>query len=136
MTKLINILRVIWISGVFALAVSPLFAQSSETTLKSVVTAISKGDAAALGKNFQESVEITLPGSDATFSAQQAQFVLKDFFGKYPVSSFKLIHEGTSGTTFYATGTYQSAKGNFDVNIFLKKTGENYALTQLRFEEE
>ncbi|HEX2898883.1 MAG TPA: DUF4783 domain-containing protein, partial [Bacteroidia bacterium] len=62
--------------------------------------------------------------------------VLKEFFAKNAPKSFSVIHKGNSGTTNYATGTFVSAGGTYDTNIFLKNVGGVYKVIQLRFEAE
>lgn len=111
-------------------------AQSPDAVFEQISGAISKGDAAAVATHFNTTVEVTLPGADQAYSAQQASFVLKDFFAKNAVKSFKVVHKGSSGTTWYATGVYTASTGNFDSNIFVKKIGEKFLITQLRFEGE
>ena len=101
-----------------------------------IAAAIQAGNADALSAFLQTSVEITLPGADQSYSAQQATFVLKDFFAKNPPKSFQVVHKGNSGATNYATGTYVSATGSFDTNIFLKSVGGVFKVSQLRFEAE
>jgi hypothetical protein len=101
-----------------------------------IAAAIQAGNAEALTGYMLSPVELTLPGADQAYSAQQATFVLKDFFAKYPPVSFSVIHKGNSGTTNYATGTYASKAGKFDTNIFLKNAGGVYKVSQLRFEAE
>lgn len=111
-------------------------AQGPEPALKAVSAAISAGDAEALAKHFHTSVEITVPGTDNTFSSKQATFVMKEFFESHPVSSFRVVHKGNSGATYYATGTCSTENEEFDTNLFLKKIGDKFLLTQVRFEAE
>ncbi len=111
-------------------------AQTPDAVFGKITTAIQGGNADALSALLQSPVEITLPGADQAYSAQQASFVLKEFFKKYPPKSFKVLHKGNSGPTHYATGSYTSSGGTFDTNIFLKKVDNTFKVTQLRFEAE
>ena len=79
-------------------------------------------------------MEITVPGAGSSYSAQKAKYVLQGFFVRYPPIRFSLAHEGTTGATHYATGSYVSGGGTFDTNIFLKKVNDVYKVTELRFE--
>lgn len=101
-----------------------------------IAAAIQAGNADALSAYLQSPVELTLPGADQAYSAQQATFVLKEFFAKNAPKSFQVIHKGNSGATNYATGTFVSGGGTYDTNIFLKNVGGVYKVTQLRFEVE
>jgi hypothetical protein len=111
-------------------------AQNPDDVFTKVTSAIQAGNAEALSALLQSPVEITLPGADQAYSAQQATFVIKDFFAKFPPKSFKVLHKGNSGPTHYATGSYVSANGTFDANIFLKKVDAGFKVSQLRFEAE
>lgn len=111
-------------------------AQTPDDVFGKITTAIQGGNAEALSALLVSPVEITLPGADQAYSAQQASFVLKEFFAKYPPKSFKVMHKGNSGPTHYATGSYVSGKGTFDTNIFVKKVENKLMVTQLRFEAE
>lgn len=109
-------------------------AQTPTTQFKAIAGAIKAGDADALAKYFNSSLEVTLPGVDKTFSAKQATFVLKDFFTTQGVKSFQMLHTGSSGATNYMTGLCVTGKGEYDSNIFLKKIGNDFLITQIRFE--
>ena len=111
-----------------------LQAQIPTGTFSSIGAAIKASDADALSKHFNSSLEVTLPDVDKTFSAQQATFVLKDFFSNHQVRSFQVMHKGNSGATHYMTGLCVTAKGEYDTNVFLKKFGDKYQITQIRFE--
>jgi hypothetical protein len=112
-------------------------AQSTpDEAFSKISAAIQAGNADAMAAFMQSPVEITLPGADQAYSAQQATFVLKEFFKKNAPKSFSVIHKGNSGTTNYATGTYVSSGGTYDTNIFLKNVGGVYKVVQLRFEAE
>jgi hypothetical protein len=129
-----------------AFLIALLFAVMSTQDLKAqstpdeafgkIAAAIQAGNADALTAFMLSPVELTVPGADQAYSAQQATFVLKDFFAKHPPVSFSVIHKGNSGATNYATGTYVSKTGKFDANIFLKNVGGTYKMNQLRFEAE
>lgn len=112
------------------------FAQGPKETMAKVVSTVSQADASALAGFFNSTVEVTVPGEDNSFSDQQATFVMKEFFTKHPVKSIEVMHQGNSGSTYYATASTVTAKGNFDTNIFLKKIGDTFKVTAIRFEAE
>ena len=60
----------------------------------------------------------------------------KQFFAKHKIQSFRVAHKGNSGMTHYQTGFASTAKGKFDTNIFLKKVGEKFLITQIAFDPE
>ena len=111
-------------------------AQGPEKTMTEVTNAIGKANVELMSQHFNSSIEITVPGSDKTFSAKQASFVLKEFFTQHPIKSFEVMHQGSSGATYYATGVTYTSGEEFDTNIFLKKVDNKYVVTQIRFEVE
>jgi hypothetical protein len=111
--------------------------KAQTTDFNNIVSAIRLGDAKVLGKYFNSTLEVTLPGVDETFSAQQAVFVFEDFFKNQKERTFEMDHTGKSGTTDYMTGDFTVKKGanrtTYDTSIFMKKFGGKYLITQIRF---
>lgn len=100
------------------------------------VDAIRQGDAAKLSNHFSQKLEVSVPpNADGEYSKNQALFIFKEYFMNYPVKSFKLLHKGSSGKSYYAMGQYVSAKGRFDTNIFIKKSNGQYVIDEIRFEQ-
>ena len=98
---------------------------------------IQSGDASALAEYFNSSIDIVLPGTDKTFSKNQATQVIKDFFTKYPPKSFCIDHMGTSNDgSIYIIGTYNSTSATFSTYLLLKKSSGNLLIFQLQFEKE
>lgn len=113
-----------------------LTAQSSDQVFAAIEEAIQKGDAQALSKHFHTHVDITIGDKDVPYTSSQAFYVVREFFMNYHVRSFRIVHKGSSGNTFYAIGDYYSTRGKFDANIFLKKVNNTYKIEQLRFEQD
>ncbi len=109
-------------------------AQQPKAELAAISKAIKAGDAATLSTYFNTSVDVTVPASDESFSDKQATFVIKDFFADQGVKDFTLNHSGQSGITHYSTGLLTTGKGEFDTTVFLKKFGDKFLITQIRFE--
>jgi Domain of unknown function (DUF4783) len=110
-------------------------AQTADEVLNAVEASIRKGDAGALSAHLHTTVEVTIGDKDEVYSANQAKFVIEEFFMKNPVRSFTLMHRGSSGDTYYAVGAYVNGSGvSYDTNIFLKKVGSRYVVEQIRFE--
>lgn len=111
-------------------------AQSVDEIFAKIESAIRAGDAAALAAHFNSSVEVTIADKGQDYSRNQAQFVIKEFFQGAAVKSFGFAHRGNSGSTHYAVGNYVSARGTYDVNVFIKKYPEGYRIDQIRFDRE
>lgn len=109
-------------------------AKEPKAELAAISKAIKAGDAGTLSNYFNTSVDVTVPSADESFSDKQATFVIKDFFAEQGVKNFELNHTGQSGITHYSTGLLTTGKGEFDTTIFLKKFGDKFLITQIRFE--
>lgn len=84
--------------------------------------AIGKKDFERISKNFDETVEISFPSKEGSFSKIQAKFVLKEFFTDYPCTSFEHSYAGliSSRQSRYTIGDYKTDKGDFEVKINYK----------------
>ena len=109
-------------------------AQDVAAAVKGIEKAIAANDAPQLAKYMANEVEITINSKEEVFPKKQAEFVVKEFFMNYPVSNFRIIHEGNSSDTHYAVGEYVSSRGRYDTNIFIKRTAAGFQVEQLRFE--
>lgn len=100
-------------------------------------TSLAQANPKSLTKFFNEFVEINLNGEKGNYSRTQAEFVMKDFFRKYPPSGFELIHQGASKEGVkYAIGQYSHHKGSFRVYILIKQFKGDYLIDTLNFSEE
>lgn len=105
--------------------------------LNSTKTTLIQGNSKDLARNFNEMVEISFEGEKASYSKTQAEFVMKDFFRKYPPVKFEYIHEGSSKDGLkYAIGKYSYGQGSFRVYILIKLVKGNYLIDTLDFSEE
>jgi hypothetical protein len=120
---------------VFALITSLLSAQAD--IFSPMKDALKAGSAKEMVKHLNQSVDINLEGEINTYSKAQAEFVLRDFFKKYPVSDFTIEHTGSSKNGLqYAIGTYKSNKDQFTVLIRVKQTANVYLINEISFGKE
>ena len=127
------------LAAALLLALAPLGARAQATadeTFAQIEQAIRNADAPALARHFKPTVEVTIEDADQDYAKNQAQFVIKEFFVNYPVRAFSIVHKGVSGDTHYAVCTYESTRGAFDTNIFLKKQGGAFLVEHIRFERD
>ena len=110
---------------------------SSADVLDTISSNIRSGNAVALSEYFDASVDVTIIDKESVYSKAQAQMVVRDFFLKYPVKSFSLIHRGTSAEgSQYGIGTMVSSGGSFRVYFLVRnKTGVSL-IKELRFEKQ
>lgn len=99
--------------------------------------AIKAGSAKELSKYLNDMVELNFDGDKASYSKTQAEFVLKDFFKKYPPQDFQYIHQGSSKEGLkYAIGKYSFQGGTYRVYLLIKPQKGNFFIDQLDFSKE
>ncbi len=99
--------------------------------------ALKAGSAKELVKHVNQSVDINLEGEVNTYSKAQSEFVLRDFFKKYPASDFTIEHTGSSKSGLqYAIGNYKSNNEQFNVLIRVKQAGNVYLIHEISFVKE
>jgi hypothetical protein len=111
-------------------------AQSSVIT--NVRNAIKTGSSRELTRHFSDMVELNIEGKTGNYTKEQATFVLKEFFDKYPSNDFQYIHQGGSEDgTQYAIGRYTHDTGSFRVFMLVKQVNSNdYKVKLLNIAEE
>lgn len=97
---------------------------------------IKDGNIVGISKYFGQQTYFSLSnGISGYYSANQAYYVLEDFFKLYKVTSFKFDHIKTDKNSSYATGKYaydnKGKRSIAQVYISVKKIGNNWNITQL-----
>jgi hypothetical protein len=103
-------------------------------SIDEVVSAIKSGDAAAVAKHFDNTVEITMPDKSNNYSRSQAEMVLKDFFSTNGVKDFQVKHKGENAGSQYCIGTLITKNGSFRTTVFMKQKNDKQLLQEIRFE--
>ncbi len=117
-------------------ALIPLALAASDI-LDNIGMSIKSGNAASLAQYFDTTVDLTILEKESIYSRQQAQMVLQDFFTKNPVSSFNIIHRGSSAQgSSYGIGTLVAGGQSFRVYYFVKQKNEGYLIQEMRFERQ
>ncbi len=128
--------KLLYIGFIFIL---PLTVSANEWpgVIDDVVSAIKKGDASAVAKFLDSTVEITILDKESNYSKSQAEQVLKDFFSKNKPSSFTIKHDGGGKSTGeFVIGEYKSGFQTFRITIYLKQSGTSHVVRSLRIEKE
>ncbi|MGG9961591.1 DUF4783 domain-containing protein [Ferruginibacter sp. SUN106] len=103
-------------------------------SIDEVVNALRAGDAAQIAKYFDNTVEITMPDKSNNYSKNQAEIILKDFFGNNGVKGFEIIHKGENSGSQYCIGTLVTRNGSFRTTVFMKQKNDKQLLQEIRFE--
>ena len=115
------------------LLIVPCLAATSQN-MDSISKALSRGDVESLSTYFDENVEI----DDDFYDKSEAKSVVKKFFSKNPAKSFSLIHQGTSKgeDSKYFIGNLSAGSGTFRVYVYMKLSGSQPLIQELRFDKE
>lgn len=112
-------------------------AEAQNDVTNNAKVALKTGSSKELVKYFNNIVELSFDGEKSNYSKTQAEFVLKDFFKKYPPTEFEYIHQGASKEGLkYAIGKYTYSGGSFRVYILVKQFNGNYLIDTLDFSKE
>ena len=103
-----------------------------------IANSIRTGDAKQLATFFGNSIDLTIMEKENVYSNAQAEFILKDFFGKNPPKSFTILHKGSSPEgTQYAIGNLITSSGKtFRISFYIKNNNGKFVLQELRIETE
>jgi hypothetical protein len=125
-----------WVFTGFFILVSHLIWAQAEI-FEPMKDALKAGNAKELAKYFNQSVDINLEGEVNTYSKAQAEFVLREFFKKYPTSDFSIEHTGSSKSGLqYAIGNYKSNNDQFNVLLRVKQAANGYLVHEISFVKE
>lgn len=112
-------------------------AYGQDAVIDDAKTAIKSGSSKELSKYCNKVVEISFDGDKSTYSKTQAEFVLRDFFKKYPATDFEYIHQGASREGLrYAIGKYSYDNGSFRVYMLIKEFEGDFLIDTLDFSKE
>lgn len=112
-------------------------ASAQNEVINNVRDALKAGSSKELSKYLNNTVEISIDGEKASYSRNQAEFVLKDFFNNYPTRGFRYVHQGSSKEGLkYTVGTYSYDRGEFRVFMLIKQFGGNYLVDKIDFNRE
>lgn len=121
--------------GSFLAVSAPVKAQSE--VINNVRSAIKAGSSKELSKYLSDMVSLKIEGVQSNYSKTQAEYVLKDFFGKYRPNDFQYVHQGASeGGLKYAIGRYSYQGGSFRVVLRSKNMDGAYKVSSLDFTKE
>lgn len=110
------------------------YSQEGSKELEQIKLSIQAGNAQVLSDKFASMLEVKMDNEEASYSRNQALFVVKDFFRKHPPKSFQYNHRGNSpGGSIYVIGTYKSLRREYRVYIKLKKASGDFFIDTLEF---
>lgn len=111
---------------------------SYQASLSEISRAISAGDAEALGRFFDESVEIAVADEEDVYDKGKAISIVRNFFAQHKPRSFSQVHQGTSkgNESQYCIGNLVTDSATYRVYLYMQVSGGRYVIQELRFDEE
>ncbi|MBW6478024.1 MAG: DUF4783 domain-containing protein [Bacteroidales bacterium] len=103
-----------------------------------VSSAIRSGNARDVAKHFGSNVDLKFPGNEGTFSRNQAELIVRNFFTRNAPASFSVQHQGPSRDgSLYVIGNYRTSNGDaYRVYFLIKTISGNTVLHLLQFEKQ
>lgn len=122
----------------FLLLPALAFAEQGTPGLESISTALNSGDVETLSKYFSDNVEISIQDKEQIYPKAKATEVMRSFFDANKVKAFSQVHKGTSreNSDQYCIGNLSASTGNYRVYLYLKVTGSNMTIQEIRLDKE
>lgn len=122
----------------FLLLPALAFAKQGTPGLESISTALNTGDVETLSKYFSDNVEISIQDKEQIYTKAKATEVMRSFFEANKPKAFSQVHKGTSreNSDQYCIGNLSATTGNYRVYLYLKVTGSNMTIQEIRLDKE
>ena len=116
----------------------PLLSSFENANLANITKALSEGNADALGQYFDQTVEIAVLDKEDVYNKAQAINVVRKFFSENKPSSFSQVHKGAppNNDSQYCIGNLVAGGKTFRVYIYMKASGGQFLIQELRFDKE
>jgi hypothetical protein len=106
-----------------------------DASFVAVEQAFNREDAAKIVSYGKDKLLLQIQGKEGVYAQSQATQLLKDFFNRNPVSSFRFTFKGKeSDDAPLTTGTYTSKEESFRVIIKWKHIGSDLKIESLSVE--
>jgi hypothetical protein len=124
---------------IFFLLFAPViaFAHQGNPGLEVISNALNAGDVTTLSKYFADNVEISIMNKEQVYPKAKAADVVRSFFDSNKPKSFSQVHKGTSrgNNDQYCIGNLVATSGNFRVYLYLKVSGNNLVIQEMRLDK-
>ena len=123
----------VFAAGSYGFSLIPPADVSNEVSL-----AIRSGNARDVAKHFGPNVDLKFPGNEGTFSRNQAELIVRNFFSRNAPASFSVQHQGPSRDgSLYVIGNYRTKNGEtYRVYFLIKTISGSTVLHLLQFEKQ
>jgi len=119
------------------LLVVPALAFTVGDDIASIIKALNTGDATTLSTYFDSDVELSILDNEDIYSKAEASKIIQTFFADNATKSFEKAHSGQSrgNDSQYVIGNLTTSVGAYRVYIYMKVSGTNYLIQELRIDK-
>lgn len=111
------------------------FSHSSEAAFTNVEQAINNSDAAKVVSYGKDKILLQIQGKEGVYAQAQATQLLRDFFTRKPVSSFRFTFKSKATEDApLTTGTYNSKGESFRITIKWKRQNTDIRIESISIE--
>lgn len=112
------------------------FAPTADIPYADIERAFSNNDHKTLSNLGKDKMVVNVQGTEGVYSQSQAGLILKEFFSRYPCTSFGFTFKGKANSEgAFAIGNYQSKSSKFRVTIHVEQIGSGYRIESLSIEQ-
>ena len=102
-----------------------------------IAAAMRVGDAHGIAVHFDKNVDIKTEDKSITYSRNQGELVLREFFHNNMPRAFNIIHRGSSAKgAMYIIGTLETVHGNYRSFVYVKQISNKDLIEQMSFEKQ
>jgi len=113
---------------------NPPKVEREELSIESVISAIDSNSSSDLAKYFESSISLNVNGQQGSYSKNQAEIVIRDFFKKNPSQGFSIVYSSETNPSLSSfIGDYLSGEGTFKVFIKVSQQDSNLKIYSLEF---
>ncbi len=106
-------LLVIFLFAIFVFSEAIGF-DNNKVVADDVIVHFKAGSSKEIARYFDQTVLLNINGTNGDYSKSQAEYILRDFFLKYPPLDFSVVHQaGSPGPTVFYVGSYLTKSEQF-----------------------
>lgn len=118
-----------------SLFIALTFAVSAQN-FSEIGAALQSGNSSAIAKYFDGNVELTILNTEAVYSKSQAEMVIKNFFSSNSPRSYKVVHNGDSGSgAKFQIGELVTSGGTYRTYVYAKEKMGAMLIQEIRIEK-
>ncbi|HLT08679.1 MAG TPA: DUF4783 domain-containing protein [Cyclobacteriaceae bacterium] len=105
--------------------------------IEEISAAMQTGSSKSLARFFKDSVSLNISNNFSSYSKNQAEQILREFFRKYPCEEFKILHQDQpEDKSWHIIGQYSSVEETFKVLIKGLREDGKLSISSLEFTKE